>query len=71
MGHSEHPAKRFPALEYIILMRPFSHVGQGPRSFFSVLLVHFGSMHCTEGGMPFLMILSCGSPQTSQTVSVV
>ena len=49
-GHEEHPANLLPALENIILMRPFSHVGQGPRSFLSVLLVHFGSMHCTDGG---------------------
>ena len=57
-GHAEHPANLLPALENIILMLPLPHVGQGPRSFLSVLLVHLGSTHCMDGGLPFLMTFS-------------
>ena len=70
-GHAEHPANLLPALENMILMFPLPQVGQGPRSFFSVLLVHLGSTHCMDGGFPFLMTFSWGSPHTGQVVSMV
>ena len=37
----------------------------------AMLLVHLGSMHCTDGGLPLLMILSCGRPHTGHVVSTV